>query len=387
MGLKHFFGAAVNSLSSMAIKSSSLKSLNRFLTRFPVIKEQFLSSVSFLGGFGFDIATLGRIDQLYPLFQQFVFILLIIGVFFLEARSNVLEPKMSPRLATMWKYREAMVQFLMGGLLSAFTLFYFKSASGVTVFVFVSILFFFLLFNERKGLHETKIPFRYIMLSLCLCSYFVYVVPIVVKKMNAWTFALSMLVSLGMYVMVVRWIYRKQNWSARSKLIKYVSGALVPVLFSGLYFFKFIPPVPMACLEMGVYHDISIKDRIYELHQTRPWWRFWEEGDQTFLARPLDKVYVFARIFAPTEFSHKVFVQWFKKNERSRTWEKTDTIPVQVQGGRDEGFRGYTYKSNYSSGDWKVLMVTEDGGELGYLNFRIVDDSSTEPRDVFIQRR
>ena len=386
MSLKSFFSAGLQSLSSMAVKSGSLKTVHRYLSSHPQFKEQFLSGSCFVGGFSFDIATLGRIDQLYPLFQQLIFILLIATVFFLEARQEWVEERLPQKLRPLWKYREGFVQFLMGGLFSAFTLFYFKSASGLAVFVFVGILFFFLIFNEKKSLHRSKIPFRYIMYSLCLCSYFVYVVPIFAKSMNALIFALSMLISLAIYLLSVRWIESKQNWKQKDKLTKYILGGMVPVLFASLYYFKAIPPVPMAALEMGIYHNIEIENKNYVLHRQRPWWRFWEEGDQTFLAREGDKVYVFTRIFAPTEFKHNIFVRW-KKKTKNRGWEKTDMIPISVRGGRDQGFRGYTYKEHYSPGRWRVLLLTEEGRELAYLSFKIVEDQSLDERSFHTQIR
>ena len=42
-----------------------------------------------------------------------------------------------------------------------------------------------------------------------------------------------------------------------------------------------------------------------------------------------------------------------------------------ITGGRDKGFRGYAFKSNYSSGKWRVLVETKGGREIGRINFKI----------------
>jgi len=42
-----------------------------------------------------------------------------------------------------------------------------------------------------------------------------------------------------------------------------------------------------------------------------------------------------------------------------------------VKGGREKGFRGYTIKSNYRSGKWRVTTTTKDGRTIGYLTLKI----------------
>jgi len=140
--------------------------------------------------------------------------------------------------------------------------------------------------------------------------------------------------------------------------------------FLALYLFRLIPPVPLSIPFIGVYHGVEKTSAGYRLLHEEPRWRFWQHGDQHFLAQPGDKVYVFFRIFSPTRFSDQVTMRWFWK-PKGRGWMLQDAIPIAIVGGRAEGFRGYGVKSNYQPGDWKVQVETTDAREIGRVYFNV----------------
>jgi hypothetical protein len=63
-----------------------------------------------------------------------------------------------------------------------------------------------------------------------------------------------------------------------------------------------------------------------------------------------------------------VQVRWFWQ-PAGHGWTLQDTIPINIVGGREEGFRGYGVKSNYQPGSWKVQVETKDGREIGRIYF------------------
>jgi hypothetical protein len=136
--------------------------------------------------------------------------------------------------------------------------------------------------------------------------------------------------------------------------------------FLTLYFFRLIPPVPLSIPFIGVYHGVERTEQGYRLSHERPAWRVWHNGDQNFSAQPGDKVYVYFRIFSPTNFSDQVLLRWYRKGE---DWTLQDTIPIRIVGGREAGFRGYGVKTNYQPGAWKVQVETTDGREIGRVYF------------------
>lgn len=337
-------------------------------------QKHFLEALPMVGGFGFDLLTLGRIDQLWSLLQQGIFLILIFALLFLETR----EEEKRRRFGPIWKYHGFLLQFMFGGLLSAYSIFYFKSASGILVALFAVFLFVLMVVNESKRFHSLNFPVKYILASLCLTSFLVYLFPIIFRWMNWFTFLLSVAASLFSYLWLVDHFHHQQTWMSQPKRSRAIWGALVPILFAGLYFVKVIPPVPLSCKHLGIYHDVARVGDQYELKYLRPFWKFWQHGDQTYWYRPGDKVWVFTSVFAPSDLAHEIKIHWEKRGARG--WETTDRIPMAIKGGRDDGYRGVAYKQSISEGQWRVKVETEEGRELRRLRFEVKMDSGNDGR-------
>ena len=155
------------------------------------------------------------------------------------------------------------------------------------------------------------------------------------------------------------------------------------IIYAILYFTKVLPPVPLSIKHIGIYHGVTRVDGGYQLEMRRPEWRFWESGDQTFEAAPGDKLYCFIQVFSPARFHDELKVRWRYRDPRSG-WTKGDAIPLGVSGGREDGFRGFTTKANYSPGSWRVGVETSDGREIGRISFDVesVQASNETPRYV-----
>ena len=54
--------------------------------------------------------------------------------------------------------------------------------------------------------------------------------------------------------------------------------------------------------------------------------------------------------------------------------------PLRIVGGREEGFGGYAYKQNWTPGEWRVSIESEDGREIGRVRFEIETDPGTDER-------
>ncbi len=134
---------------------------------------------------------------------------------------------------------------------------------------------------------------------------------------------------------------------------------------------------------MGVYHDVKKVDGKFQLTRTRPAWKFWQSGDQDFLARPGDKLYFYTRVFSPGDFATKLNIRWLRYEKNG--WQAWDAIPLPITGGREEGFRAHAVKSNYAPGEWRVQVETEDGREMGRLYFTILEDAGTEERELQVE--
>lgn len=72
-------------------------------------------------------------------------------------------------------------------------------------------------------------------------------------------------------------------------------------------------------------------------------------------------------------------MRWLKDSEDG--WLTSDKIPLTITGGREQGFRGYSFKYNYQPGDWQVRIETENGLEIGRISLEIEEDDNQEERD------
>jgi hypothetical protein len=342
--------------------------------------ERYFPAAFFVGGFVFDVFTLGRIDDLFNIVQQGTY-LVIIGVMLayeLVARERKVE--FTGWKGKAWEYREFVVHFLFGSLLSAYTLFYFKSASIMTSFAFLVFMVGLLVINEFESFQKLGLGVKFALYSLCMTSYFAYLVPIVLGSVGSIPFLLSLAAKSAIWLILLRALSARiaDRMVLRNQIL--VPGALVQAVFLALYVAQAIPPVPVSIDYLGIYHSIEKENGQYRLGYYRPWWKIWQNGDQSFAARPGDKVYCFVRIFSPTRFRDQVKVRWLFKDRRG--WQSSDAIPLEIVGGRNEGFRGFAFKANYQPGDWRVQIETTDGREIGRIAFSIEADASTEPREL-----
>ena len=106
------------------------------------------------------------------------------------------------------------------------------------------------------------------------------------------------------------------------------------------------------------------------------WFHFWKSSDSDFHYQSNDTVYCYAAVFAPTELDKKIIHQWQIFNERADGWQTTDNLSYKIRGGRDGGYRRYTYKKNMQEGDWRVNVITKEGLLLGRIGFMLFNADS-----------
>ena len=335
--------------------------------------EPKIAILFFIGGFVFDMIMVDRVDSWFTIGQQIAYIALVMTIMtrmLLEGAGPSHDPAgMSAVRRWYYRYRTAIANFFLGTLLNLYTIFFFKSSSLLVSFAFLFVLAFLLLVNEFNRFKWLGLSFKFALLSLCILSFSASVVPIFAGSIGLGVFLLSMLVGCLPLIFVGWWIRKGAPDlfpQARRQIL--VPFGAVLLVFLASYLFKVIPPVPLSIPFIGVYHSVERTEEAYRLSHERPLWRFWHNGDQEFLARPGDKVYVFFRIFSPTRFSDQVLMRWYWK-DAARGWALQDSIPIKIVGGREQGFRGYGFKSKYQPGAWKVQIETTDAREIGRVYF------------------
>ena len=77
-----------------------------------------------------------------------------------------------------------------------------------------------------------------------------------------------------------------------------------------------------------------------------------------------------------------MFHHWQQYAANREEWLTTDRIGFEITGGRDGGYRGFTYKRNATPGKWRVDVETEEGLLLGRIGFAIKPAESNVNRET-----
>ena len=334
----------------------------------------------FAGGFVFDALMLSRIDEPHMLVQQGAYLLLCGALLAFSQRLELkgLEP---PKfLRKPWHYVDHVIHFMLGTLLNAYTIFYFQSASGFTAFGFVVVIVILLALNELPRFQKLGPVVLYALYSICLTSYFAYLFPVLFGHIRPWMFYVAVaaaLVPLTLHVFLLfRWSRSFSHVARRAALPAFG----VQLAFVLLYALRIAPPVPLAVKQIGIYHDVQRESDGRHLFEQKRGWKFWQKGDQDYLERPGDKVYCFARIFAPARFHDRIDIVWFHDDPR-RGWIQYHRLPLSVSASNSRGFATDAYLTHPPTGKWRVEIQSEDGRTMGLLHFRVAEDPGTGPRE------
>ncbi len=341
--------------------------------------ERYSNLAFFMGGFVFDALTMVRIDSFLDIAIQAIYLTGISTLLILQAKALGGHWTPQGRVERIWKYETEILHFFYGGLLSAYTVLYFKSTSFSRSFIFLGLVAMLMIANEMPQIRKAGSYLRLGLYAFCVVSFLNYLFPIVLGQMGWWVFLLAWGASALFTHKIIQKVESYSKVEGRTRILR-MAPALVLVLVAVLYFAKLIPPVPMSVQYVGIYRGVEKIDGRYKLtYRKPPFHRFWQKSERVFLARPGDQVHCFVRVFAPTRFEHRVFVRWNRYDEKRQTWEALDRIPMEVKGGRAEGFRGVTTKAFFTQGPWRIEVETEDGRILSVKDFEIRLEDDTTP--------
>jgi hypothetical protein len=349
--------------------------------------KRYEPAIFFTAGFLFDVITLRRIDDWLKLGFQ-IFFLILLGYFLILQYRSVKDGWRVPRaLKKIWPYQIELVHFLFGSLLSAFAIFYFKSASATRSVVFMVLIIILMVVNELPYVRKQGVQLRVILFSFCLTSFFIYFFPVLRGSMSDSIFLTAIVVATAMtWYLILKMTKTDTPEVKRGVLLRMGLPSLaVNLLLLACYFLKVIPPVPLSMTFGGVYHRVSKENGGFQLYSQRPWYDFWNNGDRHFLARNDEPVFCFVRVFAPAQFSHTIFLRWQLYDERLDKYVDQDRIGMNIFGGREQGFRGFAFKSHYQPGKWRVIVETQDARPIGEIPFTLEIDTKNDPRVWMIE--
>lgn len=355
-----------------------------------------LPAFFFLAGVTYDSLTLTRIDR--PLDNLILLLYLaVLGVLvILTGRFQLgLIPYTSEQ--TSWNPLSLVnraqphlakgLQFLLGGLFSAYAIFYSQSASFSTTAIFLGIIVAFLIGNEFLQNRYSSLKMLVSLFALVTLSFFTFFLPVLTGWMNDVVFVTGVLISGFIVWKVVRLTLQGlPQVSFRTALTISFPACGLLILCTVLYFLNWIPPIPLSLKFGGIYHQIEkIQDEYVLTYEKGPWYAIWKESNHRVgIDAPVS---CFSSVFAPVTLQTTIYHHWqWRPVDEPESFMTTDRIPITITGGREKGFRMYTTKNRVQPGDWRVYVETEDGRILGQMTFIAEENYSPEHVTTTITR-
>jgi hypothetical protein len=334
--------------------------------------EKYGPLAAFIIGFVYDSLTLTRIDRWS---DNLILLGYTLAAGVLIASTGRIEQGHMP---DSWFARHlnlvtSATHFCLGNLLSAYVVFYFKSAAVGKSWIFVVLLVGLMLANEFFSHRLRDLRLLCALYFFCGFAFLTFFLPVITHVMSDAMFITSGLLSFVLTGAVAAIIYKDRLERSRREIL---SMARLPVMIFValivLYFLNWVPPVPLALKDGGIYRSIQHVGDQYEVRYRAPrWWQFWKRDEREFERAPGDVVCCFAAVFAPTALNERIVHEWQQKNANG-DWVTRDRLSYSIVGGRDRGYRGYTLKRNIAPGQWRVEVKTVEGRLLGRIPFEVL---------------
>ncbi len=286
--------------------------------------------------------------------------------------SHLLAGKEHPFIRRLHTVAPFVIQFTFGALLSMSLLFYWFSGAFSVSWPILAAVALLMASNEvfRHVLFRPLVQIS--VYTFILFSYFSILFPFLFNSLLPQIFFLGGLASLLLTLFLIAILVRFAP-TLRGERLRLIACTLtVFSAMNGLYLLNVIPPIPLSLREAGIYRDVHQAGNDYVL-----------TGEpQSFLGRLLpgetihpkltDRVYAFTAIYAPTDLNTVIYHRWEFYDSALHAWTTRDRLSYVISGGRDEGYRGYSFKTHLVSGQWRVTVETARGQVLGRIPFTVV---------------
>lgn len=326
------------------------------------VVRRYFPAVAFVAGFVWDAVTLGRTIKPADLF-------ILLG--YLTSAALILVAIGREMTFRGSRYLNAVLQFLFGGILSALFIFYFLSSSSLPGYLFVILLAALLIGNEFLQSAYSELTLSWAFFTLSAIMFFNFALAHLFRSISTFWFYLSTLLAL-LLVLALRRTSRRETSSVKPSVA-------VAALMLGFHLFNVIPPVPLVKKQMFVAHDLRRTADGYSATIESPGWRFWRASSPTFHRRSGERVYCFTSVFVPTGIRTTIRHRW-EYLGRDDEWHTADVRSFTIAGGRQAGYRGYTYKQNVTPGKWRVTAEAESGAAIGIVQFDVVNGEPATTR-------
>jgi hypothetical protein len=285
-----------------------------------------------------------------------------------------------PRLTWLAIWLPLLIQFAFGNLFSGFFVLYFYSAPWVVSWPFLIILFLVFLSSEFGKKHYLRFSFQLVIFYLALYSFLILFLPIMLGEISARVFLLSGVASLAAmagFLTLSAWSAPKLFTQTKRNLMWGIGGTLL--LINVFYFTNILPPIPLVLKDSGVYHSIVRSGNDFlATGEELTWWQSLKPY-ATIHLMPGESAYVYGAIFAPINISTDIIHHWNYYDDQKDEWISRGRIKISITGGRESGYRSYSFLKAPAPGRWRVNIETSRGQVIGRQEFEVQKEVKVSP--------
>ena len=333
--------------------------------------RRFYPLAAFLGGFAWDVMTLGR--QVTPLafwrLGAYLACSALLAIWL--ARRHVGQHRAPASAAglraagrqLLWHGPFLLMQFFFGGIFSALFILYFKSAGHLGTWLVAICLGGLLIGNEfARDHYRRRFTLNWSLLALNAILLFNFALPHFVGSTDARWFYLSTAAGL-LFTLAIRTL-------APGRPGKIWPAWLIGLALMAAFHLNMIAPVPLVKRELLVGLAFHQRGERYLLTIERaPAWQFWRDQSSVVHLAEGERLYGVSAIFAPAGITADLEHRW--EYRAPAGWQLMATTRFQTNGGRALGFRGYSWIGKVPPGEWRLTVATQDGRTIGVTHFSV----------------
>lgn len=334
--------------------------------------ERHLSAISMVGGYVFDSFAFGRVDHISTHIVFVAYLAIAGGAIAVSHRLESRPPENQPSQRTR-TILTAVTQFALGCLLSGFCVFYLRSASLWSSWPYLLLLAGVFIGNEFFKAYTTRFTLSLLLYFFALFSYAILFVPVLIAMLGIIPFMISGVLALAVfwfYMDVLAWLGRERYRQVRMRIL--VGTLAIYAAMNLFYLMKVLPPLPLALADAGVYHSVKKVGTAYNVVEEPQPWTSRLGAPPVLHLKADEKPFLYASVFAPARVTTEIIHRWEWYDPAVRKWLPQSNVRFSINGGRDGGYRAYSFKNRARPGAWRVDITTGDGRALGRIRFAVV---------------
>lgn len=282
--------------------------------------------------------------------------------------------KLSQKFRYIRLFAPLFIQFVFGALLSSSLIFYWFSGAFAVSWPLIVIIAVLMVSNDAFRHYFEKPLVHISVYFFATISLFSLLLPFLFKSLSMWLFVAAVAAALGIFWVYIRYLATVAEHVRAQKHRLFLAIIVIAGAMNVLYFTNIIPPIPLALREAGLYHSLTVSGGRYTMGG--------EPGDflktlqagisgEVIHVAPGEKTYLYTAIFAPASLKTTIVHHWQYYDQAQKEWVSRGKLQFNINGGRKEGYKGYSYQSNLAAGRWRVYVQNQRGQVLGRVRFTV----------------